>query len=93
MAILTLTSKAQVTLKKALQKHLNVRPGDQIEVLALPNGKLEISAVKAKQEGGLEKFFGGLKNEHGIRASLDDISDAIEQGWTGKVSLDDGDDR
>ncbi|MDE1158097.1 MAG: AbrB/MazE/SpoVT family DNA-binding domain-containing protein [Neorhizobium sp.] len=93
MVTLKVTAKGQITLKKELQRHLNVRPGDQMEVVALPNGKLEISAVRPRQEGGLDKFFGSLKNGHDIHASLDDISQAIEDGWAGRVSLDDHDDR
>jgi bifunctional DNA-binding transcriptional regulator/antitoxin component of YhaV-PrlF toxin-antitoxin module len=89
MTILTLTSKAQVTLKKELQRHLNVKPGDQIEVVTLPNGKLEISAVSPRQEGGLERFFGSMKNVHNIHASLDDNQRAIGEGWAGRVDLDD----
>jgi bifunctional DNA-binding transcriptional regulator/antitoxin component of YhaV-PrlF toxin-antitoxin module len=89
MTILTLTSKAQVTLKKELQRHLNVGPGDQIEVVALPDGKLEISAVKPKQEGGLEAFFSNFKNEHNIHLTLDELEDAIADGWASGMRLDD----
>jgi len=89
MTILTLTSKAQMTLKKDLQRHLNVGPGDQVEVVALPNGKLEISAVRPSREGGLEAFFGSMKNEHDIHLTLDEINDAIETGWASEMRLDD----
>jgi bifunctional DNA-binding transcriptional regulator/antitoxin component of YhaV-PrlF toxin-antitoxin module len=84
MTILTLTSKAQVTLKKELQRHLNVQPGDQIEVVAIPNGKLEISAVAPRQEGGLERFFGSIENVHDIHLSIDEINEAIEKAWAGE---------
>jgi bifunctional DNA-binding transcriptional regulator/antitoxin component of YhaV-PrlF toxin-antitoxin module len=89
MTILTLTSKAQVTLKKELQRHLNVGPGDQIEIVALPNGKLEISAVKPSQQGGLEAFFGSFKNTHDVHLTLDEIQDSIEAGWAKGMRLDD----
>jgi bifunctional DNA-binding transcriptional regulator/antitoxin component of YhaV-PrlF toxin-antitoxin module len=89
MTILTLTSKAQVTLKKELQRHLNVGPGDQIEVIALPNGKLEISAAKPGSEGGLEAFFGSMENKRNIHLTLDEIEDAIKQGWASQMRLDD----
>jgi antitoxin PrlF len=89
MTILKLTSKAQVTLKKELQRHLNVVPGDQIEVVALPNGKLEISAAKSKQEGGLEAFFNSAKNGQNVHLTPDELQDAIADGWAREMRLDD----
>lgn len=84
MTVLTLTSKAQVTLKKDLQRHLNVGPGDKINVVELPNGRLEISAVRSKQEGGLKAFYGSIKNKHNIHLTIDEIQEAIEKGWAGE---------
>lgn len=89
MTVLKVTSKGQVTLKKELQRHLDIGPGDQIEVVTMPNGKLEISAVRQRTTGGLEAFFGSLENKHNIHATLDEIEKAIGMGWAGKVSLDD----
>lgn len=89
MTILRLTSKAQVTLKKELQQHLNVGPGDQVEIVALPNGKLEISAVQRSRDGGIEAFFGSMKNEHDIHLTLDEIQEAIETGWASEMRLGD----
>lgn len=89
MTVLTLTSRGQLTLNMSLQQHLGVRPGDQIEVAVMPNGRLEISAFPKRTRGGLEAFFGSLENEHNIHASLDEIKEAIEMGWAGQVNLDD----
>jgi bifunctional DNA-binding transcriptional regulator/antitoxin component of YhaV-PrlF toxin-antitoxin module len=89
MTILTLTSKAQVTLKKDLQRHLNVGPGDQIEVVAMPGGKLEISAAKPSEKGGLEAFFGSFKNAHDVHLTLDEIQESIQSGWVKGMRLDD----
>lgn len=85
MTVLTLTSRGQLTLNKALQRHLGVYPGDQIEVTVMPNGKLEISAFPQRTRGGLEAFFGSLENKHNIHLMLDEI----KMGWAGKVQLDD----
>jgi hypothetical protein len=50
---------------------------------------LEISAVKPKQEGGLEAFFNNFKNEHNIHLTLDELEDAIADGWASGMRLDD----
>lgn len=36
MAILTVTARGQVTLKKEVLQHLGIKPGDKIELDLLP---------------------------------------------------------
>ncbi len=53
MGALTVTAKGQVTLRKDLLKHLGVRPGEQIEVETLPDGRVENSrSASLRQDGG-----------------------------------------
>ena len=40
MGLLTVTAKGQVTLRQELLRHLGVKPGEQIEVSALPGGRI-----------------------------------------------------
>ncbi len=81
MTTLTITSKGQVTFKKELLKHLDSKPGDQLDVTLLPGGKLE---VKAAPSGKIEEFLGALQNKTRKVASIEEISAAAAQGWAGK---------
>ena len=38
---LTVTAKGQVTLRKEVLRHLDVAPGQKVEMYLLPNGRLE----------------------------------------------------
>ena len=40
MTTLTVTAKGQVTLRKNVLRHLGVSPGQQIEVVLLPEGRV-----------------------------------------------------
>jgi hypothetical protein len=46
LTTLTVTAKGQVTLRQELFRHLGVDPGQQIEVTALPGGRIEILAAR-----------------------------------------------
>jgi len=45
VATLTITAKGQVTLRQELLRHLGVQPGQQIEVTALPGGRITTVAT------------------------------------------------
>ncbi|MBT1155663.1 AbrB/MazE/SpoVT family DNA-binding domain-containing protein [Aminobacter anthyllidis] len=82
MTILTVTAKGQVTLRKEVLQHLGVKPGDKIAVDVLPDGKASLSAVRPKD--ALKGFIGSL-HQPGERArSLEEINQAIRDGWAGK---------
>ena len=55
----------------------------------LPDGRLEVAAVKERGKGTLEDFFNAIPNGVNIHATIDDIQRAIEDGWAGKVRFDD----
>ncbi|WP_437352996.1 AbrB/MazE/SpoVT family DNA-binding domain-containing protein [Neorhizobium petrolearium] len=92
MTVFTVTPKGDITLTKDVLKHLDIHPGDQIDVVERPDGKLELSAVKSResapvkgqQPGGLEKFFGSLKNKHNIHLTIDEINEEIKKAWAGE---------
>lgn len=81
MATLTITSKGQVTFKKELLKHLDSKPGDQLDVTLLPGGRLEVKAAPA---GKIEEFFGALAGKTAKVASIDEISASAADGWAGR---------
>ena len=80
-ASLTVTSKGQVTLRKELLAHLGVEPGQRLDVEVLPGGRLELHAEEAT--GTISGFIGLLAGRSSLRASLQELQEAIETGWAG----------
>ncbi len=80
MTTLTITSKGQVTLRRDLLRHLGVGPGEQIEVQALPGGRIEVRAAQAP--GSIEAFIGSLAGRSAKVASLEEIQQAAVAGWS-----------
>jgi len=83
MGLLTITSKGQVTLKQELLRHLGVKPGEQIEVTALPGGRIEVRAVQPS--GSIEGFIALLAGRRKKPATLEEIQQAAEAGWSGEA--------
>lgn len=81
MATLTVTSKGQVTLRKDVLQHLGVGAGQKLRVSKLPGGRLE---VRAARTGSIEDIFGLLADKTNRRATIEEINQAIEDGWAGK---------
>lgn len=79
---LTITAKGQVTLRKDLLRHLDVRTGDKIDVEKLPDGRIEMRA--APRTGRLSDAYGFLKREGGPHLSVEEIDAHIVRGWAGK---------
>lgn len=82
MATLTVTSKGQVTLRKDVLQHLGVAAGQKLQVSKLPGGRVEVCAMKGV--GSIEDLFGMLAGKTDKRATLEEISQAIEDGWSGR---------
>jgi bifunctional DNA-binding transcriptional regulator/antitoxin component of YhaV-PrlF toxin-antitoxin module len=83
MGLLTVTAKDQVTLRQELLRHLGVKPGEQIEVSALPGGRIEVRA--AQPSASIEGFIGLLAGRSSKTASLEDIQQAAAKGWSGEA--------
>lgn len=81
MTTLTITSKGQVTFKKELLKHMDSKPGDQLDITLLPGGRLE---VKAAPSGKIEGFIGALEGKTRKVASIEEIDAAAARGWASK---------
>jgi len=82
MGTLTITSKGQVTLRKDLLNHLGVSPGEKIVVDKLPDGRIEMKAVRPT--GKIPEVFNFLKKKDGRSLSVEEIGEIARQGWTGK---------
>ena len=81
MATLTVTTRGQVTFRKDILVHLGVKPGEKIVVDLLPDGRAQLRADRPS--GSIESFFGVLAGKTDVKASLEDINEAIERGWAG----------
>jgi bifunctional DNA-binding transcriptional regulator/antitoxin component of YhaV-PrlF toxin-antitoxin module len=82
MTTLTVTAKGQVTLRKELLHHLGVRPGQKLEVTALPGSRVEVSAARAP--GTIDDFIGLLAEKSRKVATLEEIDEAAADGWAGR---------
>jgi AbrB family looped-hinge helix DNA binding protein len=82
MSTLTVTAKGQITLKKELLRHLNVVPGEKIEVEKLPDGQLVVRP--AAQTGSIDSFIGSLEQKGGPRLTTAQIKRITEDAWAGK---------
>ena len=82
MNTLTVTAKGQVTLRKDLLKHLGVHPGEKIAVDKLPDGRIEMKAVRPT--GKISDVFGFLKRKSGPSLSIEEINQVAKRGWAGR---------
>lgn len=82
MATLTVTTRGQVTLRREVLQHLGIKPGDKIELELLPDGRGVVQA--ARPLGSISGFIGLLDGRTQKVATLDEINEAIAEGWSGK---------
>lgn len=82
MATLTITAKGQITLKQELLRHLNVSPGQKVDVDKLPDGQLVVRP--ASRKGSIAAFSGSLARKGTPRLTIEQINEAIADGWAGK---------
>jgi len=82
MGTLTVTAKGQVTLRKDLLKHLGVHPGEKITVDKLPDGRIEMKAVRPT--GKISDIFNVWKRKGGASLSIEEINEIAARGWAGK---------
>ena len=85
MAILTVTARGQVTLKKDVLQHLGIKPGDKIEIDLLRDSKGMLKAAQLPT-GSIDSFIGLLAGRTAKVASLEEMDEAAAKGWSG-VSL------
>jgi len=82
MATLTVTTKGQITLKQDLLRHLNVAPGQKVQVEKLPDGRLMVQP--AVRTGSINNFIGSLEQKGGPRFTIAQIKKITEDAWAGK---------
>jgi AbrB family looped-hinge helix DNA binding protein len=79
---LTVTAKGQVTLRKNVLSHLGIKAGDKLTVENLPDGRVELKAVR--RTGKISDAFNYLKREGGPVFTIDEINEAIASAWAGE---------
>lgn len=83
MAIVSTTSRGQVTLRKEIFQHVGVRPGEKLEIDLLPGGEFRGRAVRKK--GKIEDVFGMLAGKSKVKLTIDEIKEATEKAWAGQL--------
>jgi hypothetical protein len=69
-------------LRKDLLQHLGVHPGEKISVDKLPDGRIEMKAVRPT--GKISDVFNLLKRKNGPSLSIEQINEAAARGWRGR---------
>ncbi len=82
MSTLAVTAKGQITLRRDLLKHLGVQPGEKINIEKLPDGRLEVTAVRPT--GEISDVFDLLKKPDGRSLTIDEINAIGARGWAGR---------
>jgi bifunctional DNA-binding transcriptional regulator/antitoxin component of YhaV-PrlF toxin-antitoxin module len=78
MAIVTTTSRGQITLRKEILRHVGIRPGGKLEIELLPGGEFRGRAVR--KAGSIGDLAGCLKGKtNGARLTLEEINEAIAE--------------
>jgi bifunctional DNA-binding transcriptional regulator/antitoxin component of YhaV-PrlF toxin-antitoxin module len=75
MAIVSTTSRGQVTLRKEIFQHVGVRPGEKLEIELLPGGEFRGRAVRKK--GRIEDVFGMLAGKTDVKLTIEEMDEAI----------------
>ena len=81
MTTLTVTARGQVTFRKEILQHLGITPGEKIELDFLPDGKGLLRAAKPAQT--MKSFVGLLANKTAKVATIEEMNQAIADGWAG----------
>jgi len=82
MTKLTVTARGQVNFRKDVLQHLGITPGEKIELELLPGGRGMLKA--ARPTGKINGFVGLLAGKTKKVATIDEINEAVTQGWAGK---------
>lgn len=84
MAIVSTTSRGQVTLRKEIFQHVGITPGEKLEIELLPGGEFRGRAVRKK--GTIRELAGFLKAEtNGAVLTIEEINDAIAEAASAGV--------
>jgi bifunctional DNA-binding transcriptional regulator/antitoxin component of YhaV-PrlF toxin-antitoxin module len=75
MAIVSTTTRGQVTLRKEIFQHIGIKPGEKLEIELLPGGEFRGRAVRKK--GKIEDVFGMLAGKTNVKLTIEEMDEAI----------------
>jgi bifunctional DNA-binding transcriptional regulator/antitoxin component of YhaV-PrlF toxin-antitoxin module len=76
MAIVSTTSRGQVTLRKEIFRHIGIRPGEKLEIELLPGGEFRGRAMRKRSS--ISDLAGCLKGKtNGARLTIEEMDEAI----------------
>jgi bifunctional DNA-binding transcriptional regulator/antitoxin component of YhaV-PrlF toxin-antitoxin module len=73
---LTITTKGQLTLKRAVLDHMHVKPGQKVGVSLLSDGRVEL--VPAETRPDIRSLRGALRRPGQRSVSIEEMQAAIE---------------
>ena len=79
MSTLTITAKGQITLNKALLRHLGLKPGDKLEIAEQPGHRLSVGRAAPVRTGRMSDAFGMLHLDGMKALSVEEMNEAIAQ--------------
>jgi AbrB family looped-hinge helix DNA binding protein len=79
MAVSTLTSKGQTTIPGEIRRHLGLKPGDRLEFVVEPDGKVVLVPATLDL-----KSLKGILGPPPRRASLEEMEAAIRKRRAGR---------
>ena len=83
---LKVTTKGQITLRKAVLDHLGVRPGERVSVDLLPAGRVVLRPGADRPP--LERLRGLLNRPGQAPASVEDMQEAVETAAADRAEAD-----
>lgn len=82
MTTLIITAKGQITLTPELLRHLNLVPGQKVDVNNLPDGRLMLQP--STRTGSIAAFSGCLAKKGAPKVTIAQIKKITEEAWAGK---------
>lgn len=77
----TITAKGQITIPKAVRKHLGIEPGDKVRFFLHPHGGLTLGRVRPITE------LKGIHPWNGPPVSIEEMDQAIADGIAERVGV------
>lgn len=84
MVRLKITAKGQITLRKDIREHMGVEIGDEVDVSLEERGEIAMRAARKRHTK--QELFGMFAHKADRAHSLEEMNEAIRDGWAGKVT-------
>ncbi|HTB16051.1 MAG TPA: AbrB/MazE/SpoVT family DNA-binding domain-containing protein [Bryobacteraceae bacterium] len=75
----TITSKGQVTVPKEIRERLRLKPGDRVDFVVGPAGRITLKAI----DTDIRSLRGILKSKRKQPLSIEEMNQVIARGYAG----------